>query len=692
MESTMNAHSSIGLVERAGLALRVLVLGAFALVTSADLARADTASNNAIFTIDQPDRELSPHTGMTREHWEDAALYLLEGAFSHIDTMDDSMVFPFDPGMERPDRRPEVTAVEKLEGLSRTLFGASVLLRDDPELEINGIKLADYYRHHLVRLVDPDSATYITPRAKDGGPNQALVEFGAVAISLFVAPDVLWEPLTKAQQDALADTMLSYGDGPTVPSNWKFFNIYVLSFFKSQGYDVNEELLVDYLQKSLEHYRGDGWYNDNPAYDYYSMWAFQMYGILWADLFGNQHYPEIAAQFAANFDDLNDNYPYLFGRDGEMIMWGRSISYRFASITPFPLMGLDEDPEINYGWMRRIASGNLLQFLQHPDFLHNGVPTLGFYGTFDPAVQGYSVPGSSYWSMKAFLALLVPEDNAFWTATENEGAWESRLDRGTVHNTFQSGAEILVTNYPELGASEVRAWCHVGIIDNWEAFRGSENYNRLAYNSAFPWQADGDNGEVAMNYVIKNQDGDWEALRLFEFEQYRDGIYYRSAVLETDEDVRLSLADIPLPNGILRIDENLSTTPTEFRLGHYALPKLSGDIRKTERKVKGYDVQIIDNGVHQLAMIPLQGWQNMETLDTTGLHPASDESSVINLSHKLTENDEQPVIYATLMLWKESGEAWTDKELMPVKKIDRSADDNRIVVLFADGSEKILQR
>jgi len=685
-------RNSILLSGRGRAPLGFLVVSALALITFGGAAKAEPAPESNIFHIEQPDYELSPHTGMTREHWKDATLYLLEGAFGYIDSIDDFMLFPFDPGMERNERRPEVTAVEKLEGLSRTLFGASVLLKEDPDLKINGIKIADYYRHHLVELTNPDSPIYIEPRAEDGGPNQALVEFGAVAISLFVAPEVLWEPLTKAQQDALADTMISYGDGPTVPSNWKFFNIYVLSFFKTQGYEVNEALLSQYLEESLEHYSGDGWYNDNPAYDYYSKWAFQMYGVLWNDFFGSEHYPEIAKQFEKNFDDLNDNYPYLFARNGEMIMWGRSISYRFASITPFPLMGLRENPDINYGWMRRISSGNLLQFLQHPDFLHEGVPTLGFYGTFEPSVQGYSVRGSSYWSLKAFLALLIPEDNAFWTAQENEGAWESHLEKDSVHNNFQSGPEILTTNYPNIGASEIRAWCHVGIIDNWEAFRGSENYNRLAYNSAFPWQADGANGEVAMNYVIKNADDEWEALRLFEFEQYSDGVYYRNAVLETDDEVRLNLADIPLPNGILRIDENLSTTPTAFRLGHYALPRLDEDIRKSQRKVDGYEVQIIDNGEHQLAMIPLLGWEEMETLDTRGLHPSSDESAVINLSHQLTEDTEQSVIYATLMLWKKSGEPWTDEELVPVKRINRSEKDNSIVVLFNDGRKKTLQR
>lgn len=661
------------------------------LATSSTHATVKTAPENNIFIVNQPDYKLSPHTGMTRKHWEDAALYILEGAFSHIDSLDDSMIFPRHPGVAHTDAKP-ASVTEKLEGLSRTLFAASVLLKANPELEINGIKVGDYYRHHLIKLTDPNSDTYIPPRAKKGGPNQILVEFGAVAISLFVAPEILWQPLSKIQKDALAAVMLSYGDGPTVPSNWKFFNIYVLSFFKQQGYAVNEPLLKEYLQLSLEHYRGDGWYNDNPAYDYYSMWAFQMYGILWAEFFGNEHYPKIAQKFIANFQDMNNNYPQLFSRSGEMIMWGRSISYRFASITPFALMGLVDDPTINYGWMRRISSGNLLQFLQHPDFLHQGVPTLGFYGTFEPAVQGYSVRGSSYWSLKAFLALLIPADNAFWTSNENEGAWEKEFTLNTVHNNFQDEAEILITNYPNIGASEVRAWCNVRVIDNWEAFRGSENYNRLAYNSAFPWQADGPNGEVAMNYLVKNNKSEWEALRLFEFKQFSDGVYYRSAVLETDAKVRLNLADIPLPNGILRVDENLSTTATEFRLGHYALPKLNGDIRKTKRKINGHEVQIIDNGTYQLAMVALQGWNTITTLDTTGLHPASNQSTVINVANKHSGENKAPVIYATLMLWKKSGERWTDKELLPVRRISRTEEDGVVVVVFSDGSKKTLKK
>lgn len=85
------------------------------------------------------------------------------------------------------------------------------------------------------------------------------------------------------------------------------------------------------------------------------MWAFQMYGMVWAEHFGKEYYPEIAAKFIDNFKDVKYSYPYMFGRDGKMIMWGRSISYRIGAIVPFPLMGYENDASINYGWMRRIS-------------------------------------------------------------------------------------------------------------------------------------------------------------------------------------------------------------------------------------------------------------------------------------------------------------------------------------------------
>ena len=643
-----------------------------------------------VFELNQPDYKLSPFTGMTRQHWKDASLYILKGAFSYIHSLDDPMKFPKQAGKSYPKNDGQIPT-EKLEGLCRTLFYATPLLKENPDLVINNIKVADYYRYQIGKLIDPSSLSYIKPRAKDGGPNQNLVEFGALSISLLAIPEILWDPLSQSQKDKLAATMISYGDGPTVPSNWKFFNIFVLSFFECKGYSINKNLLTEYLQKTLDHYRGEGWYNDNPAYDYYSMWAFQMYGMVWSEYIGKKYYPKFAQQFLDNFKEVRDYYPYMFSRKGEMIMWGRSISYRYASIAPFPLMGYENDSKTNYGWMRRIASGTLLQFLQNPDFLKDSVPTLGFYGAFEPAVQSYSCRGSIYWSGKAFLGLLVPENNPFWTATENEGAWEKELAKGTVSNKFQKGSAIMITDYPNIGASEIRAWCHVQVIGTGEPFRGSENYDRLSYNSAFPWQADGENGEVAMNYVIKNKDNKWEALRLFTFKKFENGIYYRNAELETNKNIQFKLADIPLPDGILRVDKIVSPDSVNLRLGHYSLPQLKAHIKEEIRNINGHQVRIINNGIYQLAIISLEGWSSMEFVQSKGLNPISEQSEVINVSDKFSAKKTSQKIYSTLMLWKKTDEKWTDNELIPVKKMQYSANKNSVTILFRNGERKIVK-
>ncbi|MGO4771280.1 DUF2264 domain-containing protein [Flavobacterium sp. W22_SRS_FK3] len=661
------------------LKIAMLLAGIF----SVSLFSQQKENTSNTFQIKNPDYKISPCTGMTKQHWKDAALYLLEGAFSYIHTLDDPMKFPKQEGKSYPVNENQIPT-EKLEGLCRTLFIASPLLKENPSLVINNIKVADYYRYQIGKLTDQKSPSYIESRPKNGGPNQKLVEFGALALSMLTNPDVLWKQLPQNQKDELARIMLSYGDGPTVDSNWKFFNIFVLSFFKEQGYDVNEKLLVAYLEKSLKHYRGNGWYNDSPAYDYYSMWAFQMYGTIWSEFFGKKHYPDIASKFTANFIDLKDNYPYLFSKDGEMIMWGRSISYRTGAVVPFPLMGFQNDPDINYGWMRRISSGVIRQFLTHPDFIKDNVPTLGFYGAFEPAVQIYSCRGSVYWMGKIFLGLLLPDDNPFWNAKENNGDWDTKFKKDEVYNKYQGDSNILITDYPNIGASEVRAWCHEKVSSDWQKFRSTENYNRLSYNSAFPWQADGENGEVAMNYVVKNKNNQWEAFRLYTFNKFENGVYYRNVVLETDENIRFNLADIPLPNGILRVDKNNSDKPIAIRLGHYALPKLDKEIVTIKKNIEGYEITIIDNGKYQLAMIPILGWDKTEVVKAKGLNPESNESSVINIINDSKKSN----LFATLMLWKKSGEKWKDKELVPLRISEQT--NGKVAIQLNNGTKKII--
>ena len=637
------------------------------------------AKNDSVFHLVKPDYQLSPLTGMTRQHWMDAATNLLDGAFSYIHTLDDPMRFPKQPGKSYPTDG-KFNKTENLEGLCRTMFVAIPLLKENPDLVLNGIKVGDYYRQQLRNMSDPSKSGYI--QHLKGGPSQTLVEFGALALSLTVMPEIIWEPLTQKEKDDLAALMLSYGNGPTIGSNWRFFNIFVMSFFKNQGYEVKDGYIDELLQKSLAQYRGYGWYNDSPAYDYYSMWAFQMYGMIWAHYYGEKFNPEAGRQFVSNFRDLVPNYPYMFAEDGKMNMYGRSITYRIAAAVPFPLMGWLNDPSINYGWMRRIASSTLLQFLENPALMEDRVPTLGFYGAFEPAVQIYSCRGSVYWMGKAFLGLLLPADNPFWTAVENNGAWEKEFQPGKVYNKFMEGSNTLVTNYPNSGTSEIRAWCHEAVAKDWQKFRSTENYNKLSYNTAFPWMADSPDGKVSMNYAVLNAKQEWEVLRLYTFKKFEDGIYYRDAELETNPEIKFRLADIPLPNGILRVDKVSFPITTELRYGHYSLPELESPIVTKEQKAGGYTAYCMDNGAYQTALINLQGWSEVEFVQTEGLHPVSNKCSVINAA--TTHSGDK--VFITLQLWKKSGKPFTKKELTPVKSFKQTGDS--ITIYFSDGTVK----
>ena len=634
------------------------------------------------FVIPTPNYKTSPYTGLDRQGWIDAARWMLDGAFTYIRTIDDPMYFPKQFDKTYPNHDSQV-ATAKLEGFCRTLFLAAPLLREDPDLTLNGIKVADYYRHQLLCLINPASPSYIKHRAPNGGPSQILVEFGALAISLSTAKEVLWDPLTQAQKDELAATMLSYGNGPTIDSNWMFFNVFVISFFKEQGYEVNDWRMEDCLKKLLALYRGEGWYNDSPAYDYYSMWAFQMYGPIWAQMYGH-FYPEYAAQFMKNQLDLVNNYPYMFASDGRMNMWGRSIPYRFGSVIPLALLGYQPDADINYGWMRRIASSTLLQFVQHPSFLEDNVPTLGFYGPYEPAVQIYSCRGSVYWSGKVFLALLLPADNPFWTAKENNGPWDKEFKRGHVYNKFQPATNLMITDYPNVGGAEMRSWCHETVAADWQKFRSSENYNKLAYHTEFPWMADGKHGEVSMNYATLNGKGRWEVLRLYTFKSFENGIYRRDAVLETNRDVKYNLADIPLPNGVLRVDRVSVPTATTIRLGHYTLPQVDDHAFITEQSPRVPEAVIVGNGVYRLATVPLYGWDNTSIHYPTGLHPVSDQCCLM-MSEKAVDGQH---IMITLHLWKKGNKPFTRKELSPVKSVHVADDQSFVEVTLADGTTK----
>ncbi|MNY32673.1 hypothetical protein D3C86_1669020 [compost metagenome] len=118
------------------------------------------------------------------------------------------------------------------------------------------------------------------------------------------------------------------------------------------------------------------------------------------------------------------------------------------------------------------------------------------------------------------------------------------------------------------------------------------------------------------------------------------------------------------------MDQVYSKKSIALRLGHYALPQYEDRaIVEHQIKYKKWTANIIDNGQYQLAVVPVEGWEEVETVSAAGLNPVSETSKVLNLKANTSSNQKQ--LFATLMLWKKSGEKWTNDELFPIKKLNQ---------------------
>jgi hypothetical protein len=175
-------------------------------------------------------------------------------------------------------------------------------------------------------------------------------------------------------------------------------------------------------------------------------------------------------------------------------------------------------------------------------------------------------------------------------------------------------------------------------------------------------------------------------LRLYTFKSFEDGIYRRDAILEIDPEVKYNLADIPLPNGVLRVDRVSVPTPTSVRLGHYTLPETDGKPVTESKSAKVPEATIICNGEYSLAMVNLTDWDKTSVLHPEGIHPVSNTCGLIQNEKRVEKDD----VMVTLMLWKKGDKQFSKKELTPVKSVKIADDKSSVTVTFADKSVKTI--
>jgi hypothetical protein len=373
------------------------------------------------------DTRSAPLTGLTRASWTAIAQRMLEGLLHHSDGLRDRIRPPvsFVSNYPRLERDGSVYGLQEeyLEAFCRSLWMAGPLLTNDPAWCLGGRSVADYYREYLVR-----GATAGDPAALGIGqgphPTPHIMEAAAVCIALRQSRAVLWDPLAPAERARIAGWLDAVRARPVNGNNWRWFSVIVETFLKTEGYAHDAGRVRGHLDAIRAFHVDAGWSRDLDKFDYYAAWSLQFYPVFWA-LWDGDNDPELRDEFAERNDRFLEGFVHLFSRDGALPRWGRSPIYRFGAAAPLAAAFLrTSKPSIDPGFARRLASGALLQFVERPGFLRDGIPTLGWLDEQPEIVDHYSGVASPYWCAKLFCALSLPHASPFWTATENAGYWD----------------------------------------------------------------------------------------------------------------------------------------------------------------------------------------------------------------------------------------------------------------------------
>ncbi len=646
----------------------------------------------AAYSVENPDYDLSPFTGMSRQHYIDCATYVLERAFTHVDSIHTPLTFPPVPGKSypQPDDPPWRYRSLEFEALERSFSLAGPLIHVDPEIEIKGIRLKDYYSLHLYNALTPGHPNSLPlPEDLPDATYQFTCEFGGLLKTFLLLPDILWLNFSQEQRDEMAVTMSKWGHHRTTQNNWRIFNIMTLSFLKKYGYEIDDELLKSHLLWVASYHSGNGWYLEQ-TYNYYSISLFIVYTTIWNRTFGDEYYPEIAHVIEKSAQQLMNSLTGFFGRDGSINMWSRSVCYRTWVSGAFPVAFMLKDkPTLDPGFARRLCSGSLLQFVTRPEFYHNDIPSLGFYGRKEYMIQNYSCPASPLIMFLPLICLALPEDSPFWTGVENEGFWK---ELGTdSKRTVLDNPGLVLVNHGTTGTSE--------IIPG-KVYYDDPNYSKLVYNTHFPWEDHNPLGGTSMEYSFRSLDprdirGDdinfyltgqalgnnaagnqeFSTSRSMLFNGVSKAILYRQAIMRKPPNngvgYIIDLAEITIPGGVIRVDRARLAFEHELTLGHFGMPHIKGSGAEITQSENGQR-KVITASIsgRQVALLTYHGWDGLDHVVHRDLNAEADESTVIYAHRQRLAKNPSMELMISVMLHKMDDSEWTVEELAPISKIE----------------------
>lgn len=272
---------------------------------------------------------------------------------------------------------------------------------------------------------NPNHADY-WQAAKPGVWDQRQVESSIVAWSLFLLRDRVLPALSAAERSNVAAWLASCTVTPVRSSNWAWFtavNLAVRQRLSEQypEFQPDEAFMLADLKALDGMAAGDsGWYNDDAtgaAFDYYNSWVFASHFLYWNEVIGAR-YPELRARFSTRLERYLETAPYFFAGHGGHVLYGRSLIYRWAVLTPLVLAYQQKLWPHPPGLLRRIVEQNILWHAAQGALdkesakLRESLTAQGAAEVKESYIDG----GHPYWGMQAFAFWRLPDSDPLFQA------------------------------------------------------------------------------------------------------------------------------------------------------------------------------------------------------------------------------------------------------------------------------------
>ncbi len=297
-----------------------------------------------------------------------------------------------------------------LEGVSRLLWAVVPALQGG--LTVPGV---DLLRRGIVNGTTPDGPHYWGALGRWG--NQRAVEMAALALARHDAPAHFLTPLSATERANLFRWLEAITECDLPPNNWRWFRILTLETLAGAGHKV-DRAVIEKDHALLDSMRLErGWRRDGVGggVDYYNGLAFHFYGLLFAR-WKRREEPERARRLIEDARAFADDYRLWFTDEGEQLVYGRSLTYRYASLGFWGLLADVGHPRISAGQMRQLWSRAMRFWSEQPIWSEPGVPSIGYRYPNLLMQEFYNSPQSPLWMMKAFWPLALPASHPFWTA------------------------------------------------------------------------------------------------------------------------------------------------------------------------------------------------------------------------------------------------------------------------------------